>query len=85
MAKKEVWFDDARKIPGEVMDYIRKIAVRAIEKKVIAQKIFLPFLASVEVAFMTGSINIGRRATLDWKPNLRPAWIPLSPLAWGSG
>lgn len=33
MAKKEVWFDDARKIPGEVMDYIRKIAVRAIEEK----------------------------------------------------
>lgn len=27
------WLDDARKIPGEVMGYLRKIVVRAIEEK----------------------------------------------------
>ncbi len=27
------WLSDARKIPGEAMDYIRKIAVRAVVEK----------------------------------------------------
>ena len=30
---KEAWIDDARKIPDDVMSYIRKIAVYAIENK----------------------------------------------------
>ena len=29
----EKWIEDARKIPDDVMDYLRKIAVRAIEEK----------------------------------------------------
>ena len=29
----EEWLEDARKIPDEVMSYLRKIAVRAIEEK----------------------------------------------------
>lgn len=29
----EEWMDDARKIPGEVMSYIRKLGVRAIEEE----------------------------------------------------
>jgi transposase len=33
MSHKEAWFDDARKIPDLAMDYIRKIAVRAIKEK----------------------------------------------------
>jgi hypothetical protein len=27
------WLEDGRKIPGLVMNYIRKIAVRAVEEK----------------------------------------------------
>lgn len=30
---KAEWMSDARKIPGEVMNFIRRIAVRAIEEK----------------------------------------------------
>ena len=33
MSHKEDWMDDARKIPDVVMNYIRKIAVRAIKEK----------------------------------------------------
>ncbi|MBK8754833.1 MAG: helix-turn-helix domain-containing protein [Candidatus Competibacteraceae bacterium] len=30
---KEDWLSDARKIPDEVMNYLRRIAVRAVEEK----------------------------------------------------
>jgi hypothetical protein len=30
---KAEWLSDARKIPDEVMNYVRRIAVRAIEEK----------------------------------------------------
>jgi len=33
---KEPWVDDARKIPDEVMSYIRKIAVHAIEEREVS-------------------------------------------------
>ena len=33
LAMSEEWLNDARKIPDEVMSYLRKMAVRAIEDK----------------------------------------------------
>ena len=36
---KAEWMSDARKIPGEVMNFIRRIAVRAIEEKHYSPKL----------------------------------------------
>jgi len=50
----EAWFDDARKIPDEVMSYLRKIAVRAIEEKKYSPEAIADIL------------GISRTAIYDW-------------------
>ena len=51
---KEDWLTDARKIPDEVMSYLRKIAVRAIEEKEYSPEIIADLL------------GISRTAIYDW-------------------
>ena len=38
------WLFDARKIPDEVMNYIRRIAVRAVEEKHYSPELVADFL-----------------------------------------
>lgn len=52
---KEEWLTDARKIPDEVMSYIRKISVRAIEEKEYSPELIADVL------------GISRTAIYDWK------------------
>lgn len=48
------WFTDARKIPDEVMSYLRKIAVRAIEDKNDSPEV------------IGDALGISRTAIYDW-------------------
>ena len=62
------WMFDARKIPDEVMNYLRRIAVRAIEEKGYSPELVADFLGIDERAFMTGSANIVMREKNHWIP-----------------
>lgn len=46
MSDKEDWFDDFRKIPDLAMDYIRKIAVRAVEEKGYSPEVVFDLLGT---------------------------------------
>ena len=48
------WLSDARKIPGEVMNYLRRIAIRAIEEKNYSPEAIADIL------------GISRRSIYDW-------------------
>jgi transposase len=50
----EEWLEDARKIPDEVMSYLRKIAVRAIEDKDYSPEL------------IADALGISRTAIYDW-------------------
>lgn len=50
----EEWMEDARKIPDEVMSYLRKIAVRAIEDKDYSPEL------------IADAIGVSRTAIYDW-------------------
>jgi transposase len=41
---KAEWMSDARKIPDEVMNYLRRIAVRAVEEKHYSPEVVADFL-----------------------------------------
>ena len=56
---KAEWMSDARKIPGEVMNFIRRIAVRAIEEKHYSPKLVSELL------------GIDRTSIYDWLRNYR--------------
>lgn len=51
---KTEWMFDARKIPDEVMNYLRRIAVRAVEEKHYSPEVVADFL------------DIGRSSIYDW-------------------
>jgi transposase len=48
------WMLDARKIPDEVMNYLRRIAVQAVEEKHYSPEVAADFL------------NISRSSIYDW-------------------
>lgn len=54
LAMSEEWLNDARKIPDEVMSYLRKIAVRAIKDKQYSPE------------FIADAFGISRTAIYDW-------------------
>ncbi|MCK7581485.1 MAG: IS630 family transposase [Chromatiales bacterium] len=51
---KAEWMSDARKIPDEVMNYLRRIAVRAVEEKHYSPEVVADFL------------DISRSSIYDW-------------------
>ena len=51
---KAEWMSDARKIPDEVMDHLRRIAVRAVEEKQYSPELVADFL------------GISRSSIYDW-------------------
>ena len=64
---KAEWLFDARKIPDEVMNYVRRIAVRAIEEKHYSPELVADLL------------GISRSSIYDWL-NFHPAGYKPSPL-----
>ncbi|MBK8535393.1 MAG: hypothetical protein IPL59_09815 [Candidatus Competibacteraceae bacterium] len=58
---KEDWLSDARKIPDEVMNYLRRIAVRAVEEKHYSPELITAIFESAVVVFMSGCARITQR------------------------
>ena len=56
---KAEWMFDARKIPDEVMNYLRRIAVRAVEEKHYSPEVVADFL------------DISRSSIYDWLRDYR--------------
>ncbi|MBK8753641.1 MAG: hypothetical protein IPL99_19205 [Candidatus Competibacteraceae bacterium] len=68
---KEDWLSDARKIPDEVMNYLRRIAVRAVEEKHYSPELITAILESAVVVFMSGCARITQREKTLWTPKKR--------------
>jgi len=74
---KANWLSDARKIPGEVMNYIRRLAVRAVEEKHHSPEVIADILgisrSSITVAelveAMIGCVGIVNMEKTPWIPN----------------
>ena len=70
---KADWLSDARKIPGEVMNYIRRLAVRAVEEKHQSPELIADILGSVAAVFMSGCVGIVNMERMPWIPNQHQA------------
>jgi hypothetical protein len=67
------WLSDARKIPDEVMNYLRRLAVRAVRSRGTARNGSPRCSGSAGAVFMSGCGAIGRTARRRWTPEPRPA------------
>lgn len=80
------WLLDFRKIPDEVMNYLRRIAVRAVEDQHQSPELISPrFSASAAVAFMTGCVGIIAAAKRNWIPDPPRERPRCSPPRWIGG
>ena len=69
------WLSDARKIPGEVMNYLRRIAIRAVEEKNYSPEVIADSLGISRSSIYDGLrwYRDGAESALDtqWSPGAK--------------
>ncbi len=65
------WLSDARKIPDRVMNYLCRIAVRAVEEKHYCAERIADIFGISAAASMSGCAGIVRRGKQRWIPKRR--------------
>ena len=79
------WLSDFRKIPDEVMNYLRRIAVRAVEDQHQSPELIAKIFGISRSCIMTGCVGIIAAAKRNWIPDPPRERPRCSPPRWIGG